>query len=125
MLKYILFKRMTLSLGCGLLAVLSGCALDDYLDRPEQPPAEQPAKPTHSLPKESVKPVKPAQKSVCNVPLEGSQEETAESYYVKGERLFNNDDVVSAKKALETATCLNPKHKQAKDLLSLLKRTYP
>ncbi|MCP4701402.1 MAG: hypothetical protein GY862_31785 [Gammaproteobacteria bacterium] len=62
---------------------------------------------------------------VCGLPLSGSREEMAQQHYVKGERLFGNDEISSAKAALTTAICLRPEHKQAIDLLQLLQQTYP
>ncbi|MCP4699488.1 MAG: hypothetical protein GY862_21970 [Gammaproteobacteria bacterium] len=62
---------------------------------------------------------------VCGLPLSGSREEMAQKYYIKGERLFANDEINSAKAALNTAICLNPEHKASLDFLQLLQQTYP
>ncbi|MDM8545048.1 hypothetical protein QUF61_00995 [Candidatus Venteria ishoeyi] len=62
---------------------------------------------------------------ICQITLTAPRNTAAENYYVKGERFFNNNEVSKAKKALKTATCLNPEHKQAKELLELLQATYP
>lgn len=114
---------------CLLAAVaLSACELEE---KPSPPPVAeesvQSAKPVKPVkPAKPTKPDKPkSPETACQVTLTEPREKLAEQYYIKGERLVNSDEIKTAKQALETAVCLDPKHKQAKDLLNLLKRTYP
>lgn len=124
-------SRMSVSLVAFAL-FLQGCQLLS----PETRPAEEQAATTKSVPKTtkqthspppSRKTAKPAPKvsEACSIKLTAPKDTLAQEYYIKGERLFNDDDVSNAKRALQTATCLDPKHKQATELLDLLEKTYP
>jgi hypothetical protein len=112
-----------------LFCLLAALALSACM--PEEKPAPPPAPEASAQPAKQpvqAKPAKPAVKppeTACQVKLTEPREKLAEQYYIKGERLVNNDEIKAAKQALETALCLDPKHKQANDLLNLLKRTYP
>jgi len=114
------------ALFCLLAAALSACI-------PEQKPAPPPVAEISAQPDAPAKPAKPKpvkpkpqpQESACQVKLTEPREKLAEQYYVKGERLVSGDEIKAAKQSLETALCLDPKHKQARDLLNLLKKTYP
>ncbi len=89
-------------------------------DAGEIRPASVPSPP----PPQTVRPA-PKPEVACGVSLTQSREALAERYYVKGDRLYNADEVQAAKSALKTAICLDPNHKQARDLLDLLTRVYP
>ena len=129
-----LFNLLRLTLfGVVFIPFFHGCQTLD--SRPAEPsPAATPpaaeskapaaAKPAKSSASRPAKPT-PAVAEACGVKLTQSREELAQSYYVKGERLFNDDNIGSAKQALHTSVCLNPKHKQALELLDLLQKTYP
>lgn len=108
-----------------LLFSTSGCLKKEETDKPREVQERTESQPSRTVPKPQPKPMPVKPKPVCGVTLQGSRTEEAEAYYVKGERYFNNDDIKPAKRSLETATCLNPKHRQAQDLLKLLKQTYP
>lgn len=115
MSRYLLFCLLAL-LG------LNACLPEE---KPVSPAVEAGSAPAQAKPAPA-KPAKPkTPETACQVNLTAPREKVAEEYYVKGERLVNSDEIKAAKQALETALCLNPKHKQAGDLLKLLKKTYP
>jgi len=106
------------------LLLLAGCIKEEIL----QPPAESAqveSQPTHSLPSKPSKPAVIPPKILCGVELQSDVLKEAQAYYVKAERLYNNNEISLAKKALELSTCLNPKHKKSHDLLNLLNKTFP
>jgi hypothetical protein len=106
----------------GLLFLFAGCSLTDNT-KPSVAPTESTPKTTKSTPRVTPKP--PPVKQVCGIQLSAPKDTLAQTYYVKGERLFGDDDISGAKAALKTATCLNKNHAQASELLDLLEQTYP
>lgn len=133
MLKALIRPRLAMLLAL-LFPLLSGCELMET--RPDEPPAAaaEPVSAPVSAPatKKPVsttsRPAKPTPAptaDACGVKVTQDRDELAQTYYVKGERMFNDDNIGNAKQALRTAVCLNPKHKQAADLLQLLEKTYP
>lgn len=107
--------------GCGLIKSGRQATVEptkESTDKIEAPKSATATKKTTE--KKQAKPEK-----VCGIVLTGSADKAAQAYYVKAERAFNNDDVTTAKKILETAVCLDPAHTQAKDLSELLRQTYP
>ena len=121
MCQTVLLKRSLLAL-CGVffsMLLLSGC-----ISNPT-PPVK-----SSSLERKTIQAAKPSKpktepiEKVCGVELCEPRQKLAQKYYVKGERLFGDDDVAGAKAALKTAVCLDAKHKQASELLQLLEKTY-
>jgi len=59
--------------------------------------------------------------SNCGVRVTKSLGKIANDYYAKANENFNHDQISKAIKNLKTALCLNPKHKDAKEMLDMLK----
>jgi hypothetical protein len=112
-----------------LFPLLPGCDSLEIRPDGEAPLTETPTSaPAAKKPATTTsRPAKPAPASgdACGIKVTQDRDELAQTYYVKGERLFNDDSIGDAKQALRAAVCLNPKHKQAADLLQLLEKTYP
>lgn len=133
----IIFRPVYL-LGITLLGLtLSGCQLlpTQEAEAPPQSvplerqsgsvPARPPAAPVQRKAKAKPAPAKKAPTTACGVELSDSRQALAAKYYLKGDRLFTKDDIKKAKKALQTAVCLDPNNAQAKQLLDSLNSVYP
>ncbi len=57
----------------------------------------------------------------CNIKLSKPAAQHADDYYARGNAHFNSDDIGKAIANLQTAVCLSPTHKKAREMLDMLK----